>query len=370
MWGKRITMILAAAATLILAASAGPAHARGGQGEPLLGDLNRDGLVDRVTFTGSALTGQCPIRVEQGRAGGGYQSTRTYAFPIPGGAAGYCPDMGVIVDLGGDGTVEIVAAWFDGRPPGVDTDLIVLRDFTPVDGFAGIFQPSFIQLADFNGDGRQDVYEWTDQAEGLISFLNTSDGRLVPGPVRFAEFCTPDPDFELADFHRNGGRGLAIAYFDGCGSGASGVAVVGWNGVRMDLERDPLGEVFWRQDVRDANGDGIPDVRTDNDNTGEVTHFNGLGDGRFVESPRAIADRPYVSVTAPTAIRVLANDHATRQATVTITIQPKYGRAKVNADRTVTYTPLRPHDGGDRFVYRLNQDGKQNTTSVAVRFQG
>jgi hypothetical protein len=366
----RSRTVVGGIAAVILAVGATPARADGGQGEPLYGDLNRDGVVDRVTVAGVGPVGpgQCAVRVELGLAGGGYQAARTHPYPTPGGAAGYCPDMGVIVDLGGDGRMEIVLTWFDGRPPEVDTDLLVLREFTPVGGFAGIYQPSFIRLADFNGDGRQDVYEWTDQGEGFRSFLNTANGRLVAGPVRFAEFCTSNPNFELAQFHLNGGLGLAIAYEDWCNSGASGVAVVGYDGTRVDLERDPYGETWWRMDVLDANGDNVPDVRTDNETTGEVTHFLGTGDGHFVESPRAVADRATVSDTQPSVLRVLANDQVTRQAGVTIIIEPKFGRASVNANRTITYTPLRPHDGGDRFVYRLDQDGKQHTASVAIRF--
>jgi hypothetical protein len=356
--------------TVILAVGAAPARADGGQGDPLYGDLNRDGVLDRVTVAGVGPIGpgQCAVQVELGLAGGGYQAARTHPYPTPGGADGYCPDMGVIVDLGGDGRTEIVLAWFDGRPPDVDTDLLVLREFTPVGGFAGIYQPSFIRLADFNGDGRQDVYEWTDQGEGFRSFLNTADGRLVAGPVRFAGFCTSDPDFELADFHRNGGRGLAIAYFDFCGTGSSGVAVVGYDGARVDLEFDEFGEQWWSMDVVQANSDPYPDVRTVNEVTGEVSHYLGLGNGTFAESPRALADRAIAAVNAPTVIPVLANDRATRDATVTITVPPKFGRVTVNPDRTVSYFLLTPHDGGDRFVYRLDQDGKRHTTSVSIRF--
>nr|MDT0658327.1 hypothetical protein [Micromonospora sp. DSM 115978] len=368
MWSTRLSAILTVAATLV--AAAGPAAADGGQGDPLYGDLNLDRLPDRVVVTGvgGVQPGRCPVRVELGRAGGGYQAARTYTYPVPGGALGYCPDMGVIVDLGGDGRVEIVLAWFDGRPSDVDHDLLVLRDFTPVTGFDAIYQPSYIRLADFNGDGRQDVYQWTDQGDGFRSFLNTADGRLVPGPVRFTQFCTSDPDFELADFHRNGGRGLAIAYLDYCNTFSSGVAVVGYDGVRTDLEFDEFGEQWWAMDVLDANADGNPDVRTDNEVTGEITHFLGLGDGTFAESPRAVADRAIAAINAPTVIPILANDRATRQSSVTITIPPKFGRVTVNPNRTVSYSLLGPHDGGDRFVYRLNQDGKQHTTSVSIRF--
>lgn len=369
-WGNRLARRVATVAVLAMGVTgilpAGPAWSAGA-GEPFYGDLDRDGRIDRVTLVAAPANG-CPVRVERGRAGGGYRPARTYYYPEPGeGGIGGCADMGVVVDLGGDGRVELVVAWFAGRPPGVDVDLLVLRNFTPAGGFTAIFQPSFIGTADFNGDGRLDVYEWTDQGEGFRSFLNMPDGRLVPGPVRWCFFNLPD--VEIADFQRNGRADVAIAYTQGCDGWSTGVVVVRDDGSPVHLEEDPDGEQRWSMTVGDFNGDRRPDVRTVNEVTGEVTHHLGRGDGTFVESPLAVADRVYLVGEAPVRIQILANDSATAAARVVLLTPPAFGTARVATDRTILYTPDPASDAtSDRLVYRLLQDGKQSTTSVSVRF--
>lgn len=362
----RIAVVAALAAFVTGTLPAGPAWSAG-PNQPFYGDLDRDGYVDRITLVPLAANG-CPVRVERGRAGGSYLPPRTYHYPEPGRAgAGGCADMGVAVDLGGDGQVELVLTWFAGRPPGVNTDLIVLRNFTPAGGFSAIFQPSYMGLADFNGDRRLDVYQWTDQGEGFRSFLNTANSQLVPGPVRWCFYNLPD--VEIADFQRNGRADVAIAYSQGCDGMSSGVVVVLDDGRPVLLEREPDGLETWSITVGDYNGDRIPDVRTTNEVTNVITTYLSRGDGTFVRSPLAVADRAYIRGYEPIRIRVLDNDAATTDARVVLIQAPMYGSARVAADRTIIYTP-RPGSGAtaDRLVYRLLQEGKQSTTSVSLRF--
>jgi len=150
----------------------------GGQGDPLFGDVNGDGIVDRVTLVDGG-PGLCDVSVALGDGSGGFGPPTTYTYAKPGTPVGW---------------------WVQA-----------------------IYQPSEIALADFNGDGRQDVYEWTDQGDGFRTFLNTSDGRLVPGPV---QFCSGRPDFELADFDADGAMDVLIAYIEGCSGPFMGVVVV------------------------------------------------------------------------------------------------------------------------------------------------
>jgi hypothetical protein len=272
----------------------------------------------------------------------------------------------VVVDLGGNGTVELVLAWFGGRPVGYAYDLLVLRNFNPVAGFIAIYQPSFIGLADFNGDGRQDVYEWTDQGEGFATYLNTAAGTLVPGPVKW---CAGSVQYVLADFNRNGAMDVVIAYFEGCGAYFSGVVVVLDSGAVVHLKADVDGDQTWRTGALDANGDGIPDVVTANVDTGEITHFINNGHAVFTPAPIANDDVPApISGTRKTNIPVLINDVATTAAKLTIVTPPQYGTATVTSSRTVVYAPNSSHGPRDRFVYRLTADGKSDVAAVALRF--
>jgi hypothetical protein len=367
MRGRLVAAMLVATVTAVVATA--PNAAAGGQGDPLKGDVNGDGLVDRVML--GRAPGQCTVRVRHGQPGGGYGPAQTHAYPQPSPTESYCPDLGVIVDLGGDGVVELVLGWFAGPDSAIGYQLLVLRDFQPVGGIRSrVYAPSAIETADFDGDGRQDVYAYSDQGGGFISFLNTADGWLTPGTAVF-ELCDPF-GFELADFSRSGGRELLIWYpSGGCGDEPAGVSVVDEYGHRIDLERasPPWFDESWRADALHANGDRVPDVRTENLETGEITHFLGSPYSTFfIESPWAVFDRAEVSRSRPTRIRVLDNDFVTRQATVTVASQPKFGTARLNPDRTITYTRTTDGHGGDRFTYRVDQDGKSQTTAVSLSF--
>jgi FG-GAP-like repeat len=273
---KRAAIAPALATVGLLAAGQRPAQADG-RGDPLLGDLDGDGITDRATLSvGGPAT--CNVTVELGDGSGGYGPPAVYSYPKPGTSVAYCPDMGVIVDLGGDGTAELVLAWFVGAPLGT-ADLLVLRDYSPVAGFDAIFQPSRIGLADFNGDGLQDVYEWTDQGEGFRSFLNTASGQLVPGPVKLC-FRSWPRTLEFADFDGDGATDVLLAYVQGCGGAPGGVSVVLDDGTEIRLQTMDS-PVWWSADVVDAHNDGVLDVLTANRGTHELELFLGDGAGNF-----------------------------------------------------------------------------------------
>jgi FG-GAP-like repeat len=273
---KRAAIAPALATVGLLAAGQRPAQADG-RGDPLLGDLNGDGITDRATLSvGGPKT--CNVTVELGDGSGGYGPPTVYGYPNPGTSSTYCPDMGVIVDLGGDGTAEIVLAWFFGAPAGA-ADLLVLRDYSLTAGFQAIFQPSYIGLADFNGDGLQDVYEWTDQGEGFRSFLNTPSGQLVPGPVELC-FQSSPRTLEFADFDGDGATDVLLAYVLDC-DGPGGVSVVLDDGTEVRLQTMDSPVRPWIANVVDAHHDGVLDVLTANRATGEIELFLGDGAGNF-----------------------------------------------------------------------------------------
>ncbi|MGI5212296.1 FG-GAP-like repeat-containing protein [Plantactinospora sp. CA-290183] len=363
MWRTRIAAVTATVTIIAVGGAVATARADG-PGRPLYGDLNGDNLLDRAWLDDAPPRG-CAVRVEFGRPGGGYLPAREYTYPGPGGGASTaCPDLGVAVDLDGVGGAELVVGWFNGRPGGAGPDLLVLRDFRVWTGFRAIRRPNFIGLADFNGDGRLDLYAWTDQGQGLATYLNDGTGTLRPGPVRY---CGAPIDHRLADFDRDGAMDVAIAYVRGCASGSSGVVVVLDDGTVVPLQSAAGGRPSWTINVLDADRNGVPDVLTYSQSTGQPATFLGVGNGTFVASPLAVRDALTVSGRTPTTVPVLRNDWTSRRVAVSIVTPPTVGTVRVVAGRTVVYTPGTVPGVTDRFVYRITQDGRTSDAVVILK---
>jgi hypothetical protein len=360
MWGPRIATV-AVAMTVATLGVATPGAYAGWQDEPIIADVNGDGLADRNTLGFLPVPDQCGVLVELGLPGGGYGTAQSYPYL----SALYCPDMGVGLNLDNDAALELAVTWFAGPPPSVSDTLLVLDDFAVSAGFDTIFQPSYIGTADFDGDGRQDIYEWTDQGAGFTTYLNTGTGSLTPGPLKY---CSGRPQYQLADFDRDGAMDVAIAYAEGCGTYFTGVVVVLDDGTVVDLHGDVSGDDHWTVAAADVNNDAIMDVVTTSNVTAVQTVFIGTGTGTFVPAPTAIRDNSRVSGVKATGIRVLANDYATAGTKLTIVNPPTHGTVQVTTDRTVIYRPYRNDQArSDRFVYRLTEGGRSSNAGVSLR---
>ncbi|MEV4625944.1 Ig-like domain-containing protein [Micromonospora sp. NPDC049523] len=261
--------------------------------------------------------------------------------------------------------MELVVGWFAGRPVGVNEDLLILRNFRPSGGTTGLFQPSYIDVSDFNGDGRRDVYQWTDQGEGITTLLNTADGGLAPGQLQFC--ATPVQPPQLADFTQDRATEVVFSYFERCGAPQSGVAVLFGDGGTNYLEQDPAGSSIWHSSIVDADLDGIPDVQTVNETTSEVSHYLVRPPVRFVEAPTPEPDEAVVTAPVPTPIPVLANDAVTVEAQIEIDTPPRYGRVEITPQKTLLYIPpATPPATVDTFTYRVIDDGKVAVAPVTV----
>ncbi|MFK3983835.1 Ig-like domain-containing protein [Micromonospora sp. NPDC050397] len=353
-----ITVLVTALAVAIL-----PSPARAGaQGATVVGDVNGDGINDLSRLV-ALPPAHCGARVQLGRGGGAYAPATTYSY-LRVGSPPNCPDIGAAANLDGDPADEIAAAWFAGPPPGITYTLLVLDGFRLARKLQGQDQPSFMEVGDFNGDGRDDIYQYTDQGDGLQIYHGVGGNNLVRGP----SFCTLGPTgYQVRDMHRDRTTDLLITYGDDC-TGASGVTAMHGTGRTQVLQRDGDGIMTWTSVLLYANGDGLIDVRTVA-RDGRVTIFYNSGDGTFSSAFRAVDDQAEVRGTTPVVIRVRDNDHATPAATVTVTSSPRYGTAVVLPDRTVRYTPAAAHGPSDSFTYRLTEGGRTSTATVRIQYR-
>src|SRR4051812_34173533 len=103
-----LTWVAALAVTGVVAS----APARADDGRRIYGDVSADGVQDEIVLPEWVLRdagGFCPLVVRQGAQGGGYSEPVVHRFRVAGDDdIQYCPDMGVVVDLGGDGTAEVI----------------------------------------------------------------------------------------------------------------------------------------------------------------------------------------------------------------------------------------------------------------------
>jgi hypothetical protein len=371
MWRKRTaltttSLVVIAAAAVVLGPSVAIA---GGRGDPIHGDVDGDGLPDRI-YLGIIQPDLCSVIVEYGLPGGGYRNPRAYAYLRPGGSGlgTRCPDLGVALDLDRDGVDDLVLGWFPGPPATPPGNLVILgQNFMPARSLpTALFQPSMIGIDDFNGDGRPDVYAVTDQGEGFETYLNAGDGTLTPGPQRW---CAVPHEYLLRDLTRDGATEVVLSYILRCDDFSSGVVVLRTDGSVFELHHDPFGADHWAVAVVYADADSIPDLRTTSRVDGTVTTFIGLGDGTFGRAPRANGDSVTRTGDRRIVIDVLANDLASRDAVVEIVEPPAHGRARVTADRRVAYTPDPGSRATDRFTYRLTERGRHSVTSVYLRYQ-
>ena len=365
MWRKRIAVVTAVTTMLAVSAVAGVARA-GGPNASITGDLDGDGRADRVTLVDIS-PDECGVVVESGLPGGGFDlpTAHIYADPPGAGTPNDCPNIGTMLDLSGEGSVDLMVGWSMGRPAGSDVDLLLLRDFNPTGGFVALTKPDYIGSAHVNADLRRDIYEWSNEERVFATYLNNPGGQLVPGPMRF---CGSGLTPKLADVNRNGAMDAVISYAEGCDDTSSGVVVLLNSGTVVQLQKSATGTTRWTANVSDANGDGIPDVITRNTTTGATTHHIGDGRGGFKKAPIANDDTASTSGTKKVDIPVLANDVATKTAKITIVTPPSHGTVQITSRRTVVYTPDPTHGSTDKFIYRLTVDGKSDNAAVSIRF--
>ncbi|WP_316829641.1 Calx-beta domain-containing protein [Pedobacter aquatilis] len=114
--------------------------------------------------------------------------------------------------------------------------------------------------------------------------------------------------------------------------------------------------------AKTITGSDVSDISgtAENNNTATVT--------TYPKSPVAVDDVAQTPANSPVVIRVLDNDNSGNSSFNTLTVeiitQPKNGTVRVNADGTVTFTPIPGFTGQDSFTYRV-RDAYGYYTNVA-----
>ena len=78
--------------------------------------------------------------------------------------------------------------------------------------------------------------------------------------------------------------------------------------------------------------------------------------------PTARADTATTHANTAVKIAVLANDTGSRLTILSVTT-PANGTARINTDKTITYTPRTGYTGTDTFKYTIRNSGGAKSTA-------
>jgi hypothetical protein len=248
-----------------------------------VGDFNRDGIPDL------ALT-DYNDNVVQILLGNGDGTFQVASSP----ATGNGPVSIAVGDFNGDGIPDLAVTNVNSLSLSL-TILLGNGDgtFTAVAASPAIenspgYRSADIVVADFNGDGVQDLAVAEYDQGAVIILLGDGDGtfRVAPSQPPSAGQEIYAASLVVGDFNGDGKADLAVAgNCNGCGAGVLTVLLGNGDGTFQAAQspaNSPLtGATPLSIAVGDFNGDGIPDLATANYDGGTVTVLLGIGDGTF-----------------------------------------------------------------------------------------
>lgn len=236
------------------------------------GDFNNDGRPD-VAVANSEDAG---ITIHLGDGAGSFGPSTA----IPTGNVAFNVIVGF---LDGDNNQDLVVTNY-GNEPNMETgDVSILLGngdgtFTAAPTLLAQDQPLASAVADFNGDGDNDIVVCNYESMSISTFIGNGDGTFA-APTHITVGPRPH-DVIAADLNSDGRVDLAVSN-EGFGLGGGDACTLLGNGDGTFAEprffttgRNPR-----NADVADVNGDGILDMLTGNFTTGDCSVLLGNGDG-------------------------------------------------------------------------------------------
>jgi hypothetical protein len=252
-------------------------------------DMNNDGIPDQVQLgqVGGLLSTTCTVTVSLGKSDGTFGTPKVHTYTSAEKQGPFCPDQGVAMKLGNEKKPDLVTSMSFGF-----NDLIVLHNFQPTAIFTtGVIQPTWLRTADLNGDGRQDLIEWSDQESDVATLINTPQRTLVRGPFNVVTLRSGGtgafgPQYVLADFNGDGGQDMLISVNNQSSFTAPISAEVFFGNGQAPVVLASTGDfrAVWTVFSIDINFDGIPDAGViEKSGTGVTTiqYFRNDGAGHF-----------------------------------------------------------------------------------------
>lgn len=270
-----LALVLGLSITAILPATASAATTL----RTITVDLNGDGIPDQVAF-GQVAGTTCSVTVSHGKADGTFGKPQEHDYTTLEKFSPYCPDVVTAVKLGNHKKYDFVGGFsFGGQ------DMMVIHNFQATATYPGLYQPDTIRTADFDGDGRQDLIEISGQEDDLQEFHNNADGSLSRGPVGE---CAFHPQYVLADFNGDGGQDMLLS--DNCPPRINSISaeILFGNGqAAVTLDTTSNYNATWTVFSIDVDYDGVPDVGVAETASGATTvkYFRNNGHGAFTPWP-------------------------------------------------------------------------------------
>jgi hypothetical protein len=252
-------------------------------------DFNMDGIPDIATANGKANN----VTLLLGDGKGGFANAAGSPF-----AAGTGAFSLVAADLNGDGFPDLAVVDSSGLTVllGNGQGGFPVTSTIPLAPGAG---PSAVAVGDFNGDGFPDLAVADRINSAVIPLIGNGKGSFTPGATLTLGNSYLGPvSLVVADFNGDGFQDLAVAsQVSGTiailtGNGLGGFAPVSASLVKVGAQPFSLA-------TGDFNGDGMPDLATADNAGNTVSVMLGNGSGAFSPAPGS----PY-AISSPWAIAV------------------------------------------------------------------